>query len=304
VYARPNASPQRPAKEGPPLPKKPDWLKVRLPSHGDYFRVSKILRAKGLHTICESGRCPNIGECWSKRTATFLVLGDTCTRDCGFCAVAKGRPLAPDPAEPLHVAEAVAVMGLKYAVVTSVTRDDLDDGGASHFARVIREVRARNPEARVEALVPDFGGDREALEVVLREDPAVLNHNLETVEALYPLIRRPRENYRRSLGLIAAAKKRGARTKSGLMLGLGEAAGDVRRTLRELRESGCDLLTLGQYLRPSVENTPVARYYPPEEFSDLRAEALALGFRDVASGPLVRSSYEAERLSRTALESE
>ena len=302
MHGIPDIRQPRPGNEGPPRLRKPAWLKVRLPSKGQFFQVSNVLRAKKLHTICESARCPNIGECWSRKTATFLVLGDTCTRDCGFCAVSKGRPIPPDTEEPVHVAEAVAAMGLRYAVITSVTRDDLEDGGASHFARVIREVRTKNPGTRIEVLVPDFGGNGEALGTVLAEEPDVLNHNLETVETLYPLIRRPRENYRRSLGLIAAAKGKGARTKSGLMLGLGETTSDVLRTLSDLRGAGCDLLTLGQYLRPAAENAPVVRYYSPAEFSDLRTEALRLGFLEVASGPLVRSSYEAERLYETALE--
>ncbi len=302
MQARPDIGSQRPAEEGRLRPEKPAWLKVRLPSHGNFFQVSAVLRSKALHTICESGRCPNIAECWSRKTATFLLLGDICTRGCGFCAVAKGRPRPPDPDEPARVAEAVAAMGLKHAVLTSVTRDDLEDGGASHFVRAVRAVRAGNPGTRIEALVPDFEGNRRAMDLVLREEPDVLGHNLETVEALYPLVRRPRENYRRSLDLISGAKRRGARTKSGLMLGLGESEKDIRRSLSDLRESGCDLLTLGQYLRPRADNAPVARYYSPEEFSALRVEALALGFLEVASGPLVRSSYEAERLCRHALE--
>ncbi len=290
------------AKKGSVRSGKPSWLKVRLPSDDNFFRISRILRSRGLHTICESGRCPNIGECWSRKTATFLVLGDICTRNCGFCAVSKGRPSPLDPEEPGRVAEAVEIMGLRYAVITSVTRDDLEDGGAAHFTRVIHEVRARNPRIRVEVLVPDFGGNGEALDIVLGARPDVLNHNLETAEGLYPVVRRPKENYRRSLELIARAKKMGARTKSGLMLGLGETPEELRRTLKDLRAAGCDLLTLGQYLRPGPDNTPVLRYYSPQEFSILRTEALSLGFLEVASGPLVRSSYEAERLHRNALE--
>jgi lipoic acid synthetase len=230
---------------------KPAWLKVRLPSHGEFFRVAEILKAGRLHTICQSARCPNIGECWQRRTATFLILGDTCTRDCGFCAVAKGTPLAPDPEEPRHIAQAVASLGLAYAVVTSVTRDDLPDGGAAHFAAVIRAIR------------------------------------------------RPRENYRRSLGVLAAAKARGALTKSGLMIGLGESEADILRTFADLRRAGCDLLTVGQYLQPTAAHPPVARYYAPDEFEAFGKAARDAGFREVVSGPLVRSSYEAGRLYDT-----
>jgi len=262
--------------------------------------VAEILKAGRLHTICQSARCPNIGECWERRTATFLILGDTCTRHCGFCAVAKGTPLAPDAEEPAHVAEAVAALGLRYAVVTSVTRDDLPDGGAGHFAAVIQAIRTKSPGTRVEALIPDFGGDTAALETVLAARPEVLNHNLETTESLYPAIRRPRENYRRSLAVLAAAKARGALTKSGLMIGLGENEADILRTFDDLRRAGCDLLTVGQYLQPTAAHPPVARYYTPEEFAGLAAAARRAGFLEVVSGPLVRSSYEAGRLYDTA----
>jgi lipoic acid synthetase len=271
-------------------------LKVRLPSHGEYFRVAEIVRSGGLHTICQSARCPNIGACWERRTATFLVLGDICTRDCGFCAVAKGTPRPPDPDEPARVAAAVVSLGLAYAVVTSVTRDDLPDGGAAAFAAVLRAIRARSPRTRVEALIPDFGGDPAALETVLAARPEVLNHNLETTESLYPEIRRPRESYRRSLGVLRAAKARGALTKSGLMIGLGESEAAILRTFADLRQAGCDLLTIGQYLQPSPAHAAVARYYTPGEFEALAAAARRSGFRKVVSGPLVRSSYEAGRL--------
>jgi lipoic acid synthetase len=271
-------------------------LKVRLPSHGEYFRVSDILKSRGLHTICQSARCPNIGHCWERKTATFLILGDTCTRTCGFCAVANGVPEAPDPGEPERVAGAVLALGLQYAVITSVTRDDLADGGAAHFARTIRAIRDASPETKVEALVPDFGGDVETLGIVLEARPDILNHNVETTESMYPKIRRPRENYRRSLEVLGAAKRSGARTKSGLMLGLGEREDDVLQAFADLRRAGCDLLTLGQYLQPTATNPPVERYYTPEEFEAIRGTALELGFLDVVSGPLVRSSYEAQSL--------
>jgi len=278
---------------------KPAWLKVRLPSHGDFFRVAEILKAGRLHTICQSARCPNIGECWERRTATFLILGDVCTRNCGFCAVAKGTPRPLDPEEPAHVAEAVAALGLAYAVVTSVTRDDLPDGGAGHFAAVIEAIRRRSPATRVEALIPDFGGDGASLATVLDARPDVLNHNLETTESLYPAIRRPGENYRRSIGVLAAAKARGALTKSGLMIGLGESEAAILETFADLRRAGCDLLTLGQYLQPTAAHPPVAKYYTPDEFAGLAAAARAAGFLEVVAGPLVRSSYQAGRLFET-----
>lgn len=276
--------------------RKPDWLKVRLPSGEDYFRVSGIVKEGRLNTICQSARCPNVGECWSRRTATFLILGDTCTRTCGFCAVKKGTPSPPDPEEPARVAEAVKSLGLGYAVITSVTRDDLADGGASAFARTIAAVRSGSPRTKIEVLIPDFQGDPEALDTVLAAGPDILNHNLETTEALYPRIHRPAANYRRSLAVLATAKKKGAVTKSGLMIGLGEREEDILRSLSDLRRSECDLLTLGQYLRPAPVNPPVAKYYSPKEFEQLKAIAMDFGFADVVAGPLVRSSYKAEKL--------
>jgi len=267
-----------------------------LPSRGEFFRVAEVVRTGRLHTICESARCPNIGACWERRTATFLVLGDTCTRDCAFCAVAKGAPAPLDPGEPARVAAAVVALGLDYAVVTSVTRDDLPDGGAAAFAAILRAVRAASPRTRIEALIPDFGGDRDALDALLAASPEVLNHNLETTESLYPAIGRPRANYRRSLGVLAAAKSLGALTKSGLMIGLGESEADVLAAFADLRRAGCDLLTVGQYLQPTTAHPPVARYYTPEEFEAFAAAARRAGFREVVSGPLVRSSFEAGRL--------
>lgn len=267
-----------------------------MPSRGEFFRVAEVVRTGRLHTICESARCPNIGTCWERRTATFLVLGDTCTRDCAFCAVAKGRPAPLDPGEPARVAVAVVALGLDYAVVTSVTRDDLPDGGAAAFAAILRAVRGASPRTRIEALIPDFGGDRDALAALLAASPEVLNHNLETTESLYPAIGRPRANYRRSLGVLAAAKSLGALTKSGLMIGLGESEADVLAAFADLRRAGCDLLTVGQYLQPTAAHPPVARYYTPEEFEAFAAAARRVGFREVVSGPLVRSSFEAGRL--------
>ncbi len=280
--------------------KKPLWLKVKLPSDPNYFQVSDILKAHGLNTICQSARCPNISECWSNRTATFLILGDRCTRACGFCAVTKGNPLPPDPDEPVRVAEVVRSLELAYAVVTSVTRDDLPDGGASHFARTILAVKEASPETKIEVLIPDFNGSEEALETVLQAGPDILNHNLETTESLYSLLARPSANYRRSLGVISAAKRRDSVTKSGLMIGLGERHEDILETLSDLRRAGCDLLTIGQYLRPSPANVPVVKYYSPREFEQLRQIALDFGFADVVAGPLVRSSFHADKLYASA----
>ena len=286
--------------DGPARPAKPSWLKVRLPAHGSFFEVSSILERNHLHTICQSAKCPNIAECWTARTATFLILGDTCTRQCAFCAVKKGAPAGQSEEEPEQVAEAVASLGLDYAVVTSVTRDDLPDGGASAFAETIRAIKKRRPQANVEVLVPDFQGSEEAMAAVISSGPDVLNHNLETTEPGYPRIGRPRENYRRSLGVLEAAKKLGALTKSGLMVGLGETGPDIEQTLSDLRGVGCDLLTIGQYLQPGRQNPPVSRYYTPEEFVGMQARALALGFKDVAAGPLVRSSYRAHKLFQSS----
>lgn len=282
--------------------KKPSWLKVRLPTHQNFFQVSRLVKEKNLHTICQSAKCPNIGECWSRKTATFLILGDTCTRSCSFCAVKKGLPQPVPPGEPQRVADAVARMGLRYAVVTSVTRDDLSDGGASIFAETIMAVREKVPGARVEVLIPDFQGNEDALKKVLEARPDILNHNIEVPESLYPLINRPRENYRRSLRVLERAREMGAVTKSGLMIGLGESGEDILRTLSDLRKTGCSLLTLGQYLQASEKNAPVRRYYSPQEFLRLKRLALKLGFRAVESGPLVRSSYMAHKMYRSIRE--
>ncbi len=284
-----------PPQDVPKTPK-PPWLKVRFPSQSDYFSVSSLIRGGGLHTICRSARCPNITECWTRRTATFLILGAVCTRACAFCAVDKGAPEPLDPAEPDAVAAAAAELGLSYVVVTSVTRDDLADGGAGQFVETMRALRRRRGDVRIEVLVPDFGGRPEPLAAVLAEHPEVLNHNLETVVRRYPEIGRPGTSYRRSLEVLRRAKDAGAVTKSGLMIGLGETPGEIRRSLAELREAGCDLLTLGQYLQPTRAHRKAERYVPPEEFEALKAEALGLGFAGVEAGPLVRSSFHAQEL--------
>jgi lipoic acid synthetase len=280
---------------------KPPWLKVRFPSHRNYFLVSDILREHRLSTICQSAKCPNIAACWEQRTATFLILGEICTRNCAFCAVPKGNPLPPSDAEPEAIADAVDALGLKYAVVTSVTRDDLPDGGAVHFARTVRAIRKRRPESKVEVLVPDFKGDHKALEIVLSSGPDIFNHNLETAEALYPHIRRPKENYQRSRGILKAAAEKGARTKSGIMVGLGEKREEILETFSDLRRAGCGLLTIGQYLQPTRASVGVQKYYTPEEFEQLKNIALDFGFKEVESSPLARSSFRAHELYRAAL---
>jgi lipoic acid synthetase len=279
----------------PNNPRKPPWLKRRLPTDSSFQEVRGLIEKGRLHTVCQEAKCPNIWECYAHQTATFLIMGSRCTRNCRFCSVAPGPPEPLDPLEPTRVAEAAARMGLKYAVVTSVTRDDLPDGGAAHFAATIRELRRLIPGTRVEVLIPDFQGDRAALLAVLEARPDVLNHNIESVPRLYPQVR-PQADYLRSLALLKRAREfdSGIATKSGLMLGLGEEAQEVRCTLQDLRAADCRILTLGQYLQPSPEHLPVIRYVTPEEFEDWRTSALQMGFAEVASGPFVRSSYHAK----------
>ena len=280
---------------------RPEWLKVRLNTTGEYEEVRAMMRRLALVTVCEEARCPNIHECWGReRTATFMLMGDICTRHCGFCAVGKGRPGSLDPEEPERVAEAAKELGLSHAVVTSVNRDDLPDGGGAHFAATIRAIRRRNPACTVEVLIPDFQGDGDALERVLDEAPEILNHNMETVARLYRRVR-PDAKYTQSLALISRAAERrtrenlAMRTKSGLMVGLGESEDEVLGLLRDLRASGCDVATIGQYLQPHERRLPIERYYTPEEFERLRREGEAMGFQRVEAGPLVRSSYHARR---------
>jgi lipoic acid synthetase len=280
---------------------RPEWLKVRLNTTGEYEEVRAMMRRLSLVTVCEEARCPNIHECWAReRTATFMLMGDICTRHCGFCAVGKGRPGSLDSEEPERVAEAAKELGLSHAVVTSVNRDDLPDGGAAHFAATIRAIRLRNPGCTVEVLIPDFQGDGDALERVLDEAPEILNHNMETVARLYRRVR-PDAKYTQSLALISRAAERrtrenlAMRTKSGLMVGLGESEDEVLELLRDLRASGCDIATIGQYLQPHERRLPIERYYTPEEFERLRREGDAMGFQRVEAGPLVRSSYHARR---------
>ena len=278
-------------------PPKPSWLRRNLPRGGEYQSVRRLLRKNRLHTVCEEALCPNIWECFSRRTATFLLMGPACTRKCRFCAISHGRPEPPDAEEPARVADAVRDMKLDYVVVTSVTRDDLTDGGASLFAATIARIRAIHPGARVEVLIPDFGGDPLALSSVIGACPDVLNHNIETVPRLYPTAR-PRASYLRSLDLLKQSKQThpGIPVKSGMMLGLGETAPEIEETLHDIAEAGCAILTLGQYLQPSKGHLPVDRFVHPDEFDAWQEVALEMGFTAVVSGPLVRSSYRAGEL--------
>ena len=273
---------------------KPAWLKVRAPGSENYLRLKGLMRTLGLHTVCEEANCPNIGECWHHGTATFMILGATCTRSCGYCNVTHGAPRPPDAAEPVKVASAIHAMELAYVVITSVDRDDLPDFGAGHFAETIRQTRARIPACRIEVLIPDFQGDESALATVLEAAPDVLNHNIETVPRLYRTAR-PGGRYDRALQLLDRARTRAPQvpTKSGLMVGLGETMDEVVATLHDLRGAGCRIVTIGQYLRPSLANLPMSRYYTPDEFAELKRIGLELGFGHVESGPLVRSSYHA-----------
>jgi lipoic acid synthetase len=276
--------------------RKPPWLKVRFPGGQNYMRLKGIMREGRLHTVCEEAHCPNIGECWEAGTATFMILGDTCTRACGFCAVKTGRPEALDRLEPMRVANAVREMSLAHAVITSVNRDDEPDGGASIFAQTIRWVRRLSPGTSIEVLIPDFMGNWDALASVMAAQPEILNHNMESVPRLYRRVR-PKARYERSLELLRRARQMdpGTITKTGLMVGLGETTHELLQVFSDLLDNGVEVLTLGQYLRPSEKHLPLVRYYAPEEFAELREEALALGFRHVEAGPLVRSSYHAER---------
>ncbi|MDB5077289.1 MAG: lipoic acid synthetase [Chloroflexi bacterium] len=274
--------------------RRPDWLKVRVPGGPNYVELKTLMRDLDLHTVCEEARCPNMGECWEHRTATFMILGDICTRACGFCAVTSGKPMALDLHEPQRVARAVQQMGLRHVVITSVNRDDLSDGGSVVFAATIRKVREANPGCTIEVLIPDFEGVEDSLNNVMRAAPDILNHNIETVERLTKRVRR-RAQYRRSLAMLLRAKQiaPGRLTKSGIMLGLTETDEEIEQTLRDLRASQVDVVTIGQYLRPSAKHLPVDRFYTPAEFERWRDIGMSMGFRHVESGPLVRSSYHA-----------
>ena len=278
-----------------PTRKIPEWIRVRVHEGENYKQLKQLVRDRRLHTVCEEAHCPNIFDCWNRRTATFMILGDVCTRACRFCAVTSGRPAELDIGEPIRVAESVADLGLRHAVITSVDRDDLRDGGAEIFARTIRAIRRRSPGTSIEVLTPDFQGDRDAIRVVVEARPDIFNHNTETVPRLYARIR-PKAVYANSLGLLAHVKELAPRmvTKSGVMVGLGETREELLDVFRNMRSHHIDVLTVGQYLRPSKKHAEVVRYYRPEEFQELKKAAVAMGFEHVESGPLVRSSYHAD----------
>ena len=281
---------------------KPNWLRRKLPTGPGYERIRHLIKDQCLTTVCQEAMCPNQFECFAKGTATFMILGERCTRNCRFCAIGQGPQGPPDPEEPQRVASAIQAMGLRYSVITSVTRDDLSDGGATHFAATIQAIRPYNPQTLIEVLIPDLQGDPEALAVILASRPDVLNHNLETVARLYAEVR-PEANYRRSLEVLRLCKTLapGMVTKSGIMVGLGETASELSQLFTDLRLARCDILTIGQYLQPSKAHLPIQRYVPPDEFAMMAAEALALGFRAVAADPFVRSSYQAQTLYQQAL---
>ena len=274
--------------------RKPSWLKVDLPTGETYSWLKKMMRSKSLHTVCEEAKCPNIAECWGAGTATFMVMGDTCTRSCGFCNVKTGKPLPLDPEEPMNVAISVRKMGVRHAVITSVDRDELPDCGAGHFAETIRAVREVNPDTQVEVLIPDFKGNLDALQLVIDAKPDLLNHNTETVPSLYRRVR-PQARYEWTLSVLRESKRQGMRTKTGIILGLGETREELLQTMRDLVSAGVDVLTLGQYLQPTKNHLPVERWVTPEEFDEYRIIGKNMGFNIVESGPLVRSSYHAER---------
>lgn len=274
--------------------KKPEWLRVKLPTGKEYAQVRKLVSDHKLHTICESGNCPNMGECWGAGTATFMILGNICTRSCGFCAVATGRPLAVDMNEPMRVAQSVKLMGVKHCVITSVDRDDLKDGGATIWKQTIAEVRKQSPGTTMETLIPDFQGKWENLQQIIEAAPEIVSHNLETVRRLTKQVR-IQAKYDRSLEVLKRLKQAGIKTKSGIMLGLGETYDEIKESMQDLRAVGVDILTLGQYLQPTTKHLPVVTYIKPELFEKLKKEGLEMGFRFVESGPLVRSSYHAEK---------
>jgi lipoic acid synthetase len=279
------------------IERKPSWLKIKLPTGEGYTRVSRVVKEHGLHTICSSGMCPNIGECWGNGTATFMILGDICSRACRFCATASGKALPPSDAEPTKVAESVKLMKLRHCVITSVTRDDLPDEGAQHWHNTIVEVRKQNPNTKVEVLIPDFNGNTQLLDIVLKANPDIVAHNLETVERLTPSVR-SKATYQKSLSVIAHIAKNGYLAKSGIMVGLGETPEEVEQALSHLAGVGCKAVTIGQYLQPRGNNLPVVEYVTPETFDKYKAKAVELGFRFVESGPLVRSSYHAEESAK------
>jgi len=274
--------------------RKPDWLKIKLPEGKNYAAVNQIVKEHHLHTICESGKCPNIGECWGNSTATFMILGDICTRSCKFCNTKTGKPLPPDPNEPKELAEAIKLMKLKHAVITSVDRDALDDKGANHWAETVKAVRQINPKTTMETLIPDFDAKPSLLDIIIDVQPEIVSHNLETVERLTPQVR-SRAKYQTSLQVIKYLSEHGIRTKSGLMLGLGETNEEILKSMDDLVNAGCEILTLGQYLQPTAKHLPVQRYLTPEEFNLLKQAGFRAGLKQVESAPLVRSSYHADQ---------
>ena len=281
-------------KEKPDLGKRPDWLRVRLPSGDNYREVLSMMRKSKLNTVCEEAKCPNLAECWNNRTATYMILGDTCTRTCGFCDVKSGRPTFVDWDESNRVTKSVIDHGLKHVVITSVNRDELKDGGAAIFSKTVELIRENAPHCTIEILIPDFQGDKTAFEIILKNPPDILNHNLETVERLYHAVR-PQADYKRSLELIKWFKSEGLRTKSGIMVGIGEESSEVLSLMNDLKSHNCDIMTIGQYLQPTKKHLPVDRYVTLEEFNMYKDEGKKLGFETVESGPLVRSSYHAEK---------
>lgn len=276
-----------------PQPRRPEWIRAKLPYGENYTKLLGLMRGKQLHTVCEEARCPNLGECWGRGTATFMILGDVCTRSCGFCAVKTGRPTVLDTDEPRRVADAVASMKLRHVVITSVNRDELEDGGASIFAETIRQIRICEPKCRIEVLIPDFKGERMAMDILVDAAPDVLNHNLETVPRLYSVVR-PQAKYERSLEVLKYFKERGLVTKTGVMVGIGEKPEEVVEVMKDIRKSDVDILTVGQYLQPTKEHLPIDRYVTPDEFAMYKSSGLEMGFKYVESGPLVRSSYHAD----------
>ena len=275
---------------------KPDWLRIKIPAGEDLFKLKKDLTSRGLHTICQDAKCPNMSECWNKNHATFLTLGNICSRNCGFCSVETGQCEEPDKHEPEKISEMVKIMGLKYVVITSVTRDDLSDGGSAHYKKILDKLKREFPDLKVEVLIPDFRGDQKAIETVLQGNPDVLNHNIETVRELYKSVNRKEENYKISLFVLKYSSSRKFITKSGIMVGMGETTGQLRELFSELLENGVDILTIGQYLQPTPENIKVKEYITPEKFLELKEMAETMGFRAVESGPFVRSSYNASAL--------
>ena len=280
-----------------PFGKKPDWLKVKLPTGDNYSEVLSLLRNKKLNTVCEEAKCPNIAECWNHRTATFMILGDTCTRSCGFCNVKVGLPTELDLEEPERVVDAIKQLDLSHAVITSVNRDELEDGGAAIFKECVRLLREKKPDCTVEILIPDFKGDEKAFNIIMKNPPDILNHNLETVKRLYHAVR-PQAKYERSLNLIRWFKEKGLKTKSGIMVGIGETKDEVLILMKDLLSHGCDIMTIGQYLQPTKQHLPVDRFVAPEEFKMYKEEGLKMGFKIVESSPLVRSSYHAHQHAR------